>query len=190
MSETSDLSDDEFEAKIKDPSLIKTHEEALSILEDLDMNAADISAQIDAFRIEMVARVGEMPQERLAWLRRASYALAMRRNEREKIMKRDRELRGVYDMQAAIIGKASQKSVLKAARQATHTANAEAKKSSAEAHKMRIELNRSLDRLFVKVAKQLLQPDMYHAILELASAEHDALIIPSRPATTETEDAP
>jgi len=84
--------DDEVDRFIADPALIVTHETALEVLAVLDDEIASIQAQVDAAQIESNAK--PMSHDRLQWLQRASYAAAMRRNERHKIMQRDKELRG------------------------------------------------------------------------------------------------
>lgn len=86
------LSDDDVTRFIADPALITTHEQALEIIEVLDSEIANIQAQIDAAQIESNAK--PLSPERAAWLRRASYAAAIRRNERHRIFQRDKELRG------------------------------------------------------------------------------------------------
>lgn len=92
MSEAAVITDDELDRMISDPALILTHEQALEVLETLDDEIASIQAQIDAAQIESNAK--PMSPDRLRWLQRASYAAAMRRNERHRVMQRDKELRG------------------------------------------------------------------------------------------------
>lgn len=86
------LTDDQITALIDDPAKIETHEQALTVLDCLDAEIANIQAQVDAAVIEANAR--PLASERQAWLRRATYAGAMRRNERHRVMQRDKELRG------------------------------------------------------------------------------------------------
>lgn len=86
------LSDDEITALIADPAKIMSHETALEIIAVLDAEIANIQTQVDAATIE--ANVRPLTPERQAWLRRASYAGAMRRNERHRVYQRDKELRG------------------------------------------------------------------------------------------------
>jgi hypothetical protein len=167
--------DDEFEAKVRDTALISTHAEALAMIEEIDMNAADIQAQIDAFRIEMVARVGEMPQHRLDWCRRASCALAMRRVERERILKRDRELRGVYEKAAANAALGVTKAERKLAGIANFTAQSEAAKAKSVARAADLELERQrlinkldVNRHFVAIAKKKLSAEQFEAIHQAA----------------------
>lgn len=88
----SELTDDQITALVDDPAKIETHEIALEVLAVLDAEIADIQSQVDAAIIEANAR--PLPPDRQAWLRRATYAGAMRRNERHKIFQRDKELRG------------------------------------------------------------------------------------------------
>lgn len=86
------LTDDDVDRFIADPALITTHEQALEILETLDDEIANIQAQVDAAQIESNAK--PLSPDRLAWVQRASYACAMRRNMRHRVMQRDKELRG------------------------------------------------------------------------------------------------
>lgn len=90
--ETDPLTDDEITALIGDPANIESHEQALEIIETLDTEIANIQVQIDMLAIESNGRA--LPPERQNWLRRASYAAAMRRNERHRVMQRDKEIRG------------------------------------------------------------------------------------------------
>lgn len=88
----SDLTDDQVTPLIADPVRIETHDVALEVIGVLDAEIANIQTQIDAATIEANAR--PLSPERQAWLRRASYAAAMRRNERHKVYQRDKEIRG------------------------------------------------------------------------------------------------
>jgi hypothetical protein len=89
----SDLTDDQITALISDPAKIETHEMALEVIGVLDAEIANIQTQIDAATIE--ANIRPLSSERQSWLKRASYAAAMRRNERHKVYQRDKELRGL-----------------------------------------------------------------------------------------------
>lgn len=86
------LSDDDLDRLIGDPALIPTHEVALEVIDALDAEIADIQAKVDACQIEHNAK--PMPPETKSWLQRASYAAAMRRNSRHRVMQRDKEIRG------------------------------------------------------------------------------------------------
>lgn len=88
-----DLTDEQITVLIEDPAKIDSHEVALEVVAVLDAEIANIQAQVDAAVIE--ANVRPLNPERQAWLRRATYAGAMRRNERHRVMQRDKELRGV-----------------------------------------------------------------------------------------------
>ena len=87
------VSDDDLERFIADPSLIQTHEQALEVIDALDSEIAKIQSQVDAAQIE--ANVRPLTPERQGWVKRASYACAMKRNERHKVMQRDKEIRGI-----------------------------------------------------------------------------------------------
>lgn len=86
------LTDEQFQALIADPAQITSHEIALEILDVLDGEIAEIQAQIDQAAVESITK--PLTPERQAWLKRASYAAAMRRNERHRVMQRDKEIRG------------------------------------------------------------------------------------------------
>jgi hypothetical protein len=85
------LSEDAITALIADPAAIPSHEVALEVLDVLDDEIANIQAQLDQAAAEAISR--PLPPDRQAWYKRASYACAMRRNERHRIMVRDREIR-------------------------------------------------------------------------------------------------
>jgi hypothetical protein len=87
----SDLSDEEFEDRLIDTSLIKTHEECVSILNELDADIAAIQSQIDVYELSTSGRL--LPQERTDWAKRATFACAIKRSQRHRVMMRDRELR-------------------------------------------------------------------------------------------------
>lgn len=92
MSAWRPLSDDQVTAYIADPATIENHEQALEVIETLDAEIASIQAQIDAAAIENNAV--QLSPGRQGWLRRAAYAAAMRRNDRHRVMQRDKEIRG------------------------------------------------------------------------------------------------
>lgn len=92
IAQSAPMTDDDVDRFIADPALITTHEQALEILETLDDEIASIQAQVDAAQIESNAK--PLSPDRLAWVQRASYACAMRRNMRHRVMQRDKELRG------------------------------------------------------------------------------------------------
>ncbi len=87
------LSDDDIDRFISDPSLIGSHEQAMQVIDALDDEIANIHAQINAAQFE--ADLRPLSPDRLDWLKRASYAGAMKRNERHRVMQRDKEIRGI-----------------------------------------------------------------------------------------------
>lgn len=87
-----DLSDERIDAMIADPARIATHDEALELIDILDHDIAHIQTQVDSAQIEANAR--PLSANRMDWLRRASYACAMKRNQRHRVMQRDKEIRG------------------------------------------------------------------------------------------------
>lgn len=91
--EHDELTDDQITAYIEDPASILTHEVAISVYECLDNEIASIQTQIDAAMIE--ANLRPLSEERQAWAKRASFAAAVKRNQRHKVYQRDKELRGV-----------------------------------------------------------------------------------------------
>lgn len=86
------LSDEQVTAFINDPATIATHDEAVEVIDCLDAEIANIQSQVDMAVIEANAR--PLNEDRQSWLRRATYACAMRRNERHRVMQRDKEIRG------------------------------------------------------------------------------------------------
>ncbi len=89
---TPELTDDQVTAFIADPATIPSHEIALAVAEVLEAEIASIQAQVDAAQIESNAK--PLSPDRRAWVQRASYAAAMRRNELRRILNRDKEIRG------------------------------------------------------------------------------------------------
>ncbi len=87
-----ELTDEQFQVMIDDPAHITSHDVALEVLGVLDGEIAEIQAQIDQAAVESITK--PLSPERQAWLKRASYAAAMRRNERHRVMQRDKEIRG------------------------------------------------------------------------------------------------
>lgn len=88
-----ELTEDQIDALIKDPATIPDHETALELMAILDHEMAGIQAQVDAKAARYNGR--PMPDIEEDWLRRATYASAMRKSERHKIYMRDKELRGM-----------------------------------------------------------------------------------------------
>ncbi len=88
-----ELSDDAVTSFISDPATIPTHEIALEILLVLENEIASIQAQVDAAVIE--SNIRPLSEERMAWLHRATYAGVMRRNERHRVIQRDKEIRSI-----------------------------------------------------------------------------------------------
>jgi hypothetical protein len=163
------LNDDEFEARLRDPTLITTHDEAIGILDEIDRSLAHIQTQIDAYAIESNGR--EMPPERQAWLRRAAYAGAMRRNERYRIIQRDKEIRGTKGLAQTprkdpAIGIAKQQRLMveadarKADKLAAHARQQVLIEDIAE--------RRSAARMFIDVARERLTSNDFEAILNEA----------------------
>lgn len=87
-----ELTDDQVTGFIADPATIPDHDHAIQVLDCLDAEIASIQAQIDQAVAESMIR--PLTEDRQAWLKRASYAAAMRRNERHKVFMRDKEIRG------------------------------------------------------------------------------------------------
>lgn len=180
LAEQHDLTDDEITAFIADPATIPTHEIALEVIGCLDEEIANIQTQIDAAMIESNMR--PLSEERQAWARRASYAAAMRRNERHRVMQRDKEIRGTKgkpgqkDPNKAEAGKLKQERLKLEAetrRDAKKLAILEANNRAAAIAQQRRELAATLNfaHRFYKVAQAVLPPEQ---LAELQSATHNA----------------
>lgn len=162
MSETWQLTDEEFEAKTADPSLIRTHEEAVAVLAELDEAIAHIQMQVDAYAVESNGR--EMPEDRQAWLRRASYACAMKRNHRHRVMQRDKEIRGTKGAATT----ARKDPAIGLAKQERLKIEANTRRIAKQAaHETALALVH-IGRIFMLVAKDYLSPESYTAILAQA----------------------
>lgn len=82
-----------YEPMVANPLLIETKEMAQEVLNWLNREIANIDAQLDAAAIQAGQR--EMPESKADWLRRACYAVAMKKRDYHKIYQRSRELRGI-----------------------------------------------------------------------------------------------
>lgn len=181
MSDTDDqiLMDAEFEAKIRDVSLIKDRKEAVSIGEELERGAANIVGQIDAFRIEMSARLGEMPEDRLAWCRRASFALSLRRQEIERVRKRERELRGVYRDSMVAAAEGTKRAELREGRLIIEAEAVKARKAASMAESERqilaMTMRKTFERVFIQVAREALSKEQFWEIWQAARERAPAI---------------
>lgn len=77
---------------IQNPAAIDTHELALEVMEAINQSIASIDAQLDASAI--LAGNRKLRNEEEDWVRRACFALAMKKRDYHKVFQRDRELRG------------------------------------------------------------------------------------------------
>lgn len=164
-----DLSDDEFEARVRDPKLIETRDEAKSMLDELDEEIVRIQAQLDTYTTEAI--IHAQTPERQAWFRRATYAAAMKRQERFKVYRREKELRGIN-----LAGQKAKKDPTEGiAKQARLQAEAEASRAGKQA---KVEAARTLQleigarklfaRKFMMVAKEMLTDEQFDAITDEA----------------------
>jgi len=173
------LSDNHIDCFIADPALITTHEQALEILDCLDDEIADIQAKVDACQIEHSAKA--MPEATSAWLRRASYACAMRRNARHRVMQRDKELRGTKavggvpnpEKKAANLLKqqrlADEAAARRLAKQNEHLRLQNERESLAQKRRtFQTERDQRFERQFIEAARQFLPTDQFEAIRQIA----------------------
>lgn len=93
MSDRPGLSDAAFNAKLDDAALIETREEALILIAELERIISDITVQIELFHYTIAA---ERTTDKLRdWLKRASGARQGFRLDRERVLRREQELRSV-----------------------------------------------------------------------------------------------
>lgn len=93
MSDRPGLSDAAFNAKLDDAALIETREEALILIAELERIISDITVQIELFHYTIAA---ERATDKLRdWLKRASGARQGFRLDRERVLRREQELRSV-----------------------------------------------------------------------------------------------
>lgn len=170
-----ELTDEQITALIADPAKIETHEIALEIIGCLDAEIANIQVQIDAATIE--ANIRPLSAERQAWLRRASYAAAMRRQERHKVMQRDKEIRGTKGKAFTEPKRNKEEGLLK---QQRLMAEAEARRDKRRAEvlalenqkasiantRREMELKMSFNRRFHDAAERLLPKETYDQICD------------------------
>lgn len=93
MSDRPGLSDAAFNAKLDDAALIETREEALILIAELERIISDITAPTELFHYTIAA---ERATDKLRdWLKRASGARQGFRLDRERVLRREQELRSV-----------------------------------------------------------------------------------------------
>jgi hypothetical protein len=174
------ISDDDIDRFIDDPALIQTHEQAIEVLDALDAEIANIQAQIDAAQIENNAR--PLSPERQAWVRRASYAAVMRRNERHRVIQRDKELRGTkgpkgnppdpFKKEANLLKQqrlAGEVEIRRIAKQAEHLRLQNEREALAQRRReFQAAQDQQFDRLFVNAARQYLSTEQFEAIRKKA----------------------
>lgn len=172
------LSDDDINRMIDDPALIETHEQALEVMAVLDAEIAAINSQVETCQTMYFGR--PLPPEKEAWVRRATYASAMRRNDWNKVYKRDKELRGLKSVQRVSLRVAEQPERI--ARQQRFQAEAEDRKAkrAAEHDALRLrqaeasnkanelKIRRSFNHHFHQAAKDILAPELYEQVKGVA----------------------
>lgn len=167
-----EFSDDQITALIADPLQIANHETAMEVIAVLDAEIADIQAQIDAAMIQ--ATVRPLTPDREAWMRRAAYAAAMRRNDRHKVYQRDKELRGTKG--PARTSPKKDPSVLLAKQERLKAeADDRREKRALKIAEVRLaqeqlEATRTKNACFVAAARALLPPDLLARVEKEAQA--------------------
>lgn len=189
----SSLSDDQIDEMIRDPLKIETHEQAEEIIDILEREIAGIAVQIDACGIEALAR--PLSPDRQAWLQRASYAKAMRVNEKDKVHRRDRELRGMFAKVQLSRSEKKEANLLKQQRlmaeaqnrreekRLKHEAAAAERSAFSQGMKLKAEIKarHSFQNVFQSVAKEMADEVLYARIM----AETKARVGKIAPASTE-----
>lgn len=163
MSDT-ELTDDAFEAMINDPALITTHAQTLEILDSIGAEIASITSQIDSFAIANAGR--DLTEAQSGWLHRATMARGFRQNELRRVLTRDREIR-VINMNAPKKDRSEEQAKHERfmAEVETRRAKADADRLRAQAAVSKIALQRNLGKLFMDVAKERLDIEMFEALL-------------------------
>ena len=176
------LTDDDVDRFIADPALILTHEHALEVLAVLDDEIASIQAQIDAAQIESNAK--PLAPDRLRWVQRASYAAAMRRNDRHKVYQRDKELRGTKNFggnptdptkkEANLIKQqrhADEVAIRRTAKAADHLRLQNERETLAQRRReFQAERDQQFERQFVEAARRYLPTDQFKEIRRMTKA--------------------
>lgn len=176
------LSVEEVDARIADPALIATHEEALMVMQVLDGEIADIAAQLDAQTVEAAGQTA--PVLRQEWRRRAVFACDMRRGARQAVRQRDRELRGVTIEDRRTVRLDASRQDADTPRERRLQAEAEARKAARVAeglhsHAVLAEAaeRRAMARLFVETAADRLDEEVFGALLVEAKRRRAALLL-------------
>jgi hypothetical protein len=181
MSDTAELSgltDDQITAYIADPATIETHEIAREVIDCLDAEIAGIQAQVDAAMIE--ANIRPLSEDRQVWVKRASYAAAMRKNSRHRVYQRDKELRGLKGPATMEPKHSKEEKALKQQRLLVEAeARRDAKKLALQNTTLQIatisqqrremDARRSFEHRFYMAATRLLAPEQVAAIKAEAS---------------------
>lgn len=165
---------EEFVACLRDTSRIRNREHALAIIAELDDGIASIQGQIDGYGLEAASR--EMPVFRQNWLRRALYARAIKLAQRQRVMQRDKEFRGIKGpAQPAPRQDPAEKLAERQAKQVRFLAEIEVRKAAKAAELVRQQgfladagERRSFGRMFVNVARERLDGETFTAWSEEA----------------------
>lgn len=148
---------------IKNPHILETADQCAQVIEALDRSIAHMEAQDAAYQ------AGDARRD-AAWYKRLCYALSMRRNEKRRIERRSKEIRGIETQQQATkrTADADEARLLKEKRLVT---DAETRKAKRLAHAATLQIQametshkNRVARRFMEVAKEVLPEADFKAI--------------------------
>lgn len=164
---TIEFTDEEYETRLNDPTLIETHEEAVAILGELDGEIAQIQGQLDQYAVEAQTRA--MTDDRQAWFRRASTACGYKRGSRHRVIMRDKEIRGMKRLNS----QPKKDPALKLVKQerllaevADRKASREQKAAEARLKLEQFQASRTRNNVFVNVCRVRLPVEQFVALMD------------------------
>jgi hypothetical protein len=166
MIELTDEEDSAVDAAMADPSLIHTIARAEEILEFLSNDIGDITAQLEASKMEAEI-CGSLTEARVEWVRRATTALVWKKRQQKKIEARIKELTPPPDPVTVEIVQKVKARVANDARDTVRIKEQELllqrqrEKDAAKLERVKLTNKRNLEQaeMFMKIAHQLLPPE-------------------------------
>lgn len=163
------LADSQILAYIKNPHTIETAEQCSEVIEALDRSIAHMEAQDASYQVGDIRRDD-------GWFKRMRYALAMRRNEKRRIERRSREIRGV-ETEAQLTLKTRETDAARLLKEQRLLVDAEARRAkrlgqAAAAQILATETSyrNRLARRFMDTAREILPEEVFRDIEHRASS--------------------
>jgi len=166
MIELTDEEDSAVDAAMADPSLILTIARAEEILEFLGNDISDITAQLEASKMEAEI-CGSLTETRVEWVRRATTALVWKKRQQKKVEARIKELTPPPDPVTVAIVQKVKARVADEARDSVRVKEQELllqrqrEKDAAKLQRVMLTNKQNLEQaeMFMKTAHKLLPPE-------------------------------